>query len=351
MANYVWGENETQFFYQLDPELVLKAIESLGLKTTGRCLTLNSMENRVYEIEIDIPDSQIESEGQKFVVAKFYRPGRWTEEQILDEHQFLKDLEEGEIPAVGPLEFKGKTLFKLQEHNIYYTVFPRKGGRAPYEMTEEQLQMMGRLLARLHNVGANREAKHRLHITPESFGQQNLDYLIKEHFIPRHLKESFISVFSQIKSLITPLFENKIQHRIHGDCHWGNIIWRDQEGPSFIDFDDMLVGPAIQDIWLVVPGEDEYALRDRRILLEAYDSMRTFDYSSLKLIEPLRTLRYIHFAAWIAKRSKDPAFQTNFPHFYEASYWDNLLTDLTLQLSKIKASVTPNLSWESPPLF
>ena len=348
MSDYVWGEKETQFFYQLDPESVLKAVESLGLKTTGRCMALNSMENRVYEIEIDIPEHLIKSESEKFIIAKFYRPGRWTKEQILEEHQFLNDLEEAEIPAIGPLKFKDNTLFQLEGHDLYYTVFPKRGGRAPYEMTEEQLQIMGRLLARIHNVGAKREAKHRIKITPESFGQKNLDYLINENFIPPHLKERFVSVFSQIKFLIEPHFKNKIQHRIHGDCHWGNIILRDEEGPSFIDFDDMLIGPAIQDIWLVVPGEDEQAIRDRNILLEAYDGMRPFDYSSLKLIEPLRTLRYIHFAAWIAKRSQDPTFKLNFPHFYEPSYWDSLLQDLQLQLVKISDSLSPAQSWETP---
>lgn len=336
MSSYVWGDNVTQFFYELGPETVLSAVESLGFKTTGRCLPLNSMENRVYEIEIDLPVEKIKSESERFLIAKFYRPGRWTKEQIQEEHQFLMDLEKAEIPAIAPLIFQGKTLFKVPGQEIFFTLFPKKGGRAPQDMSKEQLQILGRLLARVHTIGEQRPSQHRLKINTLTFGRQNLDYLLKENFIPEHLKKSFTTIFERIDKLVAPAFEKETYHRIHGDCHWGNIIWRDQEGPFFIDFDDMLCGPAIQDIWLIVPGEDKYALKDREIFLEAYQSMRPLSRQSLKLIEPLRTLRYIHFAAWIAKRSKDPAFINAFPHFYEANYWEELLQDLRLQYVKIQ---------------
>ncbi|MCK5882392.1 MAG: serine/threonine protein kinase [Bacteriovoracaceae bacterium] len=341
MSTYMWGDNETQFFFQLGPGLVLDAIDELGLVTTGRCLTLNSMENRVYEIEIDIPEHTITSASDRFVVAKFYRPGRWTEKQIREEHQFLKDLTEAEIPVIAPLEFDGETLFKLKDHDLFYTVFPKKGGRVPDEMNREQLEITGRTLARLHTVGASRMANHRIQISPETYGTQNSKYLLDNNFIPSHIEPSFKEAIDELITTITPMFDGVSNHRIHGDCHLGNIISR-EEGPFFIDFDDMLVGPAVQDVWLIVPGDDEQAIINRNILLESYDSMRNFDYRTLKLIEPLRTLRYIHFAAWTAKRWEDPAFKLAFPHFGTDHYWSTLNVDLRVQLNKITPLVAPN---------
>ncbi len=346
MAKYMWGDNETRFFYELNPGLVLDAIDSLGLVTTGRCLPLNSMENRVYEIEIDLPSSEVKSPSDRFVVAKFYRPGRWSENQIREEHQFLEDLEEADISVIAPLKFDGETLFKLEDYDLFYTVFPKKGGRVPDEMNREQLEITGRLLARMHNVGVTRKAEHRIQITPETYGKQNFEYLLHNDFIPTHLKPSFETTMNELQNLITPLFEGVTTHRIHGDCHLGNIISREVEGPFFIDFDDMLVGPAIQDIWLVVPGEDEEAIKNRNILLESYDSMRSFDYRTLKLIEPLRALRFIHFAAWTAKRWEDPAFKHAFPHFGTDQYWSTLNIDLRVQINKINQLGAPSYNSE-----
>jgi Ser/Thr protein kinase RdoA (MazF antagonist) len=342
LSDYVWGNNKTQFFYDLRPEVILDAIDLLGLKTTGRCLPLNSMENRVYEIEVDRPDSEIGSESDKFVVAKFYRPGRWTKEQILEEHQFLLDLKEAEIPVIAPMVFEGETLFELKEQNLFYTLFPRKGGRVPQEMNTEQLQIMGRLLARIHNIGAIKNSNHRIKISPVSFGEMNLNFLLEGKFLPPHLESSYKEVITSICNSSLPLFEGIKSHRIHGDCHWGNIIWREEEGPFFIDFDDMLVGPAIQDIWLVVPGTDHYGIEDRRVLIEAYDSMRSFDHRELKLVEPLRALRFIHFAAWTAKRWEDPSFKKAFVNFGTEGHWQGLLNDLKYQLALIQNSSTPD---------
>tara|TARA_R110002072_G_scaffold1989_5_gene16580 strand:+ start:35682 stop:36701 length:1020 start_codon:yes stop_codon:yes gene_type:complete len=327
MAGYVWGDNETQFFYDLDPVTVLNSIDDLGFKTTGRCLTLNSMENRVYEIELD---------DGSFVVAKFYRPGRWSEEQILAEHKFLLELEEAEIPVIAPIKMQGKTLFRLKGDKVeklalFFTIFPRKGGRAPEEMNEEQLQIMGRLLARIHNVGETSNADSRVRIDSDSFGISNLEFLLKNNFLPPHYKNPFEKVVRDICDVSKDLFKDKKYLRIHGDCHKGNVIMR-PEGPYFIDFDDMLMGPAIQDIWLVTPATDMDGNMDREILIEAYQEMRSFNRSEIKLIEPLRSLRIIHFCAWIAKRSKDPAFQNAFPHFGTEEYWANQVHDLTTQL-------------------
>ncbi len=333
MSDYIWGDKETQFFFELTPDLVLQAVEDLGLKTTGRCLTLNSMENRVYEIEIDNPQAVIPSDH--FVVAKFYRPGRWSREQIQDEHDFMFDLQAEEVPVVAPLRFESESLFQLKEHQLLYTLFPKKGGRLVDEFSVEQLQIMGRMLARLHNVGAVKAASHRIQISPDSFGLQNLRFLLESRLLPAHLEASYQQVVEELCARMQPLFKKAATHRVHGDCHLGNIIWRPDEGPFFIDFDDMLMGPAVQDIWLVVPGTDSYAVNDREVLLEAYENMRSFDRSQLKLIEPLRALRFIHFSAWIGKRWNDPAFQRAFPHFGSAQYWDGQLADLRLQAEKI----------------
>lgn len=289
------------------------------------------MENRVYEIEIDNAADFPELITPN-VVTKFYRPGRWTEEQIREEHQFLKELVDNEIPVIAPLSFAGETLFKLDDHQLYYTIFPKKGGRAPDEMNIDQLEIMGRMLARMHNVGAATPAKSRIEISPESFGLQNLQFLIKNKMITSpHIQREYQKVVEEICTLATPLFKNIKNIRIHGDCHCGNVISRADDGMFFIDFDDMLSGPAVQDIWLITPGNDQHAIIDRNILLDSYQTMRDFNYLELKLIEPLRALRFIHFSAWIAKRWDDPAFKLAFSHFGEHHYWEIQLNDLMKQ--------------------
>lgn len=333
MSQSVWGDSKTEFFYNLTPEVILDAVEALGLKVTGRCLTLNSMENRVFEIEIEPDAPKIPSDH--FVIAKFYRPGRWSENQILEEHEFLIDLKRNDIAVIAPKKFDGKTLFLDKASNLYYCLFPKRGGRIPQEMTDEQLEITGRLLARMHNVGATKKANHRLHITPETFGRNNLNWLLESEVIPPHREGAYKDCVLEICDISEKLFKGKEQIRIHGDCHWGNMILRDEE-ISLIDFDDMLMGPPVQDIWLVVPGTDEESIIRRNILLEAYESMRHFKYDSLKLIEPLRALRYIHFTAWIAKRWEDPSFQNAFPHFSENNYWDIQINDLNTQLYLIR---------------
>jgi Ser/Thr protein kinase RdoA (MazF antagonist) len=328
MNQHIWGNSQTQFFFELTPEAILDSIQELGLEVTGRYFTLNSMENRVFELEV-------ENNGKgQFVIAKFYRPGRWSKEQILEEHEFLFDLKAEEIPVIAPFKFNDQSLFLDKKTGLYYCLFPKKGGRTPQEMTNEQLEITGRLLARIHNVGSSKKAKHRLEISPEVFGIQNLNYLLDNDKIPAHLELQYQDLVEEICSLSTDLFKTTAKHRIHGDCHWGNIIERDNK-ISFIDFDDMLIGPAVQDIWLTVPGIDEEAIIKRNILLDAYESFREFDYQSLKLIEPLRALRFIHFSAWIAKRWDDPSFKNAFPHFGDANYWDTQIYDLTVQRNLI----------------
>ncbi len=335
MNRYIWGDQDTQFFYQLDPNAILDSIETLGFKVTGRCFALNSMENRVYELEIE---SDSNNASEHFLIAKFYRPGRWTTEQILDEHAFLKELHEAEIPVIAPITVDDKTLFSIPDRKLEFCVFPKQGGRAPHDMNPELLQMLGRYLARLHNVGAVKSANHRLQINPETFGRKNLEFLLSSKAIPEKYQQAYETVVNQICEVSDPLFQGVDVHRIHGDCHWGNVIHREGKGLFFIDFDDMLMGPAVQDVWLLVPGQDDFAIADRQILIDAYQTMRPFDMGSLKLIEPLRSLRMIHFAAWITKRWEDPAFQVAFPFYGTDEYLTNQIKDLTCQYQQIRAS-------------
>jgi Ser/Thr protein kinase RdoA (MazF antagonist) len=316
----------SHFFYSLTPEKILEAVESTGLRCSGRCLTLNSMENRVYEVELELSDQEIEaltSRSERFRIVKFYRPGRWTREQIEEEHQFLFDLEQADIPVISPLKTSsGDSVSELPGLGIYFTVFPKCGGRSPDELSDEQLLWLGRLLARMHIVGASREARSRITISPESYGRQSVQILKQKRVVPLEFETSYFRTVEQAIELIEPLFKNLAIHRVHGDCHFGNILWGDL-GPFFVDFDDMVNGPAVQDMWLITGGRDQETVRQRNLLFEGYEQIRHFDRSSARLIEPLRFLRMTHFNAWIAKRWEDPAFQRSFPYFPSNNHWSS----------------------------
>ncbi len=328
-----WGDEKTRFFFELTPDRVLEAVEASGMLCTGRCMTLNSFENRVYDVELEA------DEGPKpRRVAKFYRPGRWSREQILEEHAFLDDLKSMEIPAIAPLAFPdGQTLHPTRDAQIWYAIFPKVGGRAPDELSEDQLIRIGRLLARIHNVGASKPAPHRVLIGPATYARANLEFLLADNQIPVDFQRRYQTVVEKICEVTEPWFAEAAHHRIHGDCHLGNLLWN-QEGPFFLDFDDMVRGPAVQDIWLLTPGRDADALRQREFLLEGYQEMRTFDRSTLRLVEPLRALRFVHYSAWIARRWKDPAFPLAFPEFGSHRYWTDETQDLEEQLRLIQES-------------
>lgn len=298
MSQSVWGDQPTEYFYSITPEIVLDCVEELGFVCTGRCTPLNSMENRVYEVEIE-PDSESEelplplNAPERFRVAKFYRPGRWSEEQILEEHQFLLDLKANDIPVVAPEQTpEGKTLRKVGKDGIRVAVFPKYRGKPPSELDDEQLSRIGRLLARIHNTGASKAAPHRIQISSQTYGIQNLEYLLKESILPIEIQSRYEHAVRKICELSQPWFDSAQSIRIHGDCHFGNLLWN-QEGPFFLDFDDMLMGPAIQDLWLIIAGRDNDAQAQFRVLLEAYEGMRDFDRRELRLIEPLRALRFV----------------------------------------------------------
>lgn len=348
-----WGDEKTKFFFELTPERVLEAVEASGLRCTGRCAALNSFENRVYEVELELSDDEMDRleaehgsrEGAIRAariasrrVAKFYRPGRWSREQILDEHAFVADLNAGEVPAVAPLAFAdGQTLHKMPGADHWYCLFPKVGGRSPDELTGEQLRRIGRLLARVHTIGASRPAKHRLEIGPESYGLANLEFLLKGNLIPLEFAARFRAAVESVCATTKPWFDAAPKHRLHGDCHLGNLLWSDA-GPFFVDFDDMVIGPAVQDLWLLIPGRVSEEGERIEALLEGYEEMRAFDRSTLRLIEPLRALRFVHYSAWIARRWEDPAFSQAFPHFGSHRYWNDLTLDLEHQNNLILAA-------------
>ena len=320
-------EQMSDFFYNLTPDIIIKAVESSGFEPTGHCMALNSYENRVYDLML---------EDDSHVVAKFYRPGRWSLEQIQEEHNFLFELQEDEIPVCAPLKFfDGATIHETE--GIYYTLWPRTGGRSADEFSDENIQILGRLCARIHNRGAAGKAPHRIELTGESYGLEPLDYLLTNNFLPDHCRNRYSDAVHEIVDLYTALSCDVPVHRIHGDCHAGNLL-HGSEGWFFLDFDDFLTGPAVQDLWMLVPARDKEGLRQRELFLGAYRQFRDFKTSWLRLIEPLRGLRYIRYAAWIALRWDDPAFPQAFPHFGTDQYWENETSDLEDLLEHIHTS-------------
>ncbi len=312
-------------FLQILPEVIFDAAETLGGRCTGRFYALHALENRVYDIEME--------EGPH-VIIKFYRPGRWSRATIQAEHDFLKALEASEIPVVCPLtDNQGQSIFEISE--VMFTIFPKRSGRLEPELTTEQLTRLGRFMARLHNVGATVKAAPRLRLDPQTYGRDPLKFLKNGNFVPMELASRFETIVTQICDAITPRFEDVKYVLLHGDCHSGNILWN-RDDPYFIDFDDMLYAPPVQDIWMLTGADDDYGKEQRRILLEAYEQIRTFDMTTMELIEPLRALRMIHFSAWIARRWEDSAFKVAFPAFGTEHYWQEQIEGLALQLEKVQ---------------
>ncbi len=350
MAKLSWGAGPTQYFFELTPDKVMSAIEAhplLGQKRmcTGYCQPLASFENRVYEVEFEEP---LEVKGFAVTgaradraVVKFYRPGRWTRDQILEEHQFMFDLLEEEIPVVVPYWFAqpGETLAQTEKNGegqdgLFFCIYPKVGGRQPEDLPKERLQQLGRLIARMHGVGSAREAIHRVKLNPEVYGQASLDFLLQERFVVApvelRIKMRFQQVVEQLIQRAKTAFKGQPLQRLHGDCHSGNILWNEKTGPFFIDFDDMVVGPPIQDLWLLAPDPEN--LKD---ILDGYHQWGDLPFGSTQLVEPLRGLRMLHYATWIAKRYDDPAFKKAFPHFESPRYWEELTQDLERQLERI----------------
>jgi Ser/Thr protein kinase RdoA (MazF antagonist) len=289
---------------------VLDAVEVGGLRCTGRCLPLRAFENRVYEVELD---------DERRLVIKFHRPGRWSRETILEEHAFLAELAAAEIPVVPPLDLgTGTTLGEID--GIFYSVFPKVRGRIMDELDAERRRLIGRTIGRMHAVGAARGARHRPRLDVQRYVHEPLEALAAGKCMPDNLLPRYRDVALRIAAATAPRLAAAKPQRIHGDLHWGNVLWT-SEGPVLVDFDDMLVGPPVQDLWLLARGDSEEARREREDLLAGYELFREFDRSTLALAEPLRALRIIYMSGWIARRYDDPAFPVAFPTFRLASYW------------------------------
>ena len=323
-SRYNQRMNTPHLYATLTPDCVLDAIDSLGLRCDGRLLALNSYENRVY---------QIGQEDGSQLIAKFYRPQRWSTAAILEEHAFVRELADLEIPVVPALELNGHSLHSY--HDFQFALFPRRGGRTPELEDSETLEWLGRFMGRIHAVGAIRPFSERPNLNIQHFGEEARDYLLENHFIPDDLRAAWLSVVEQALEGVRHCYAragNVASIRLHGDCHAGNVLWT-PDGPHFVDFDDARNGPAIQDLWMLLSGERSQMVSQLADILAGYEDFCEFNSRELHLIEALRTLRLLHYAAWLARRWNDPAFPAAFPWFNTAHYWQNRILELREQIA------------------
>ncbi|MBQ5942839.1 serine/threonine protein kinase [Massilia sp. AB1] len=315
---------ETHPFSRLDPQLVLEAIESVGLYGDGRLLALNSYENRVYQVGME--------EGPP-VVVKFYRPGRWSDAAILEEHAFVAELDEQEVPVVPAMVLDGRTLHAFG--GFRFAVFPRRGGRAPELDDPATLEWIGRFIGRIHVVGAAKPFLERPALDPQTFGREPYAYLRSHDFLPPELLQTWSSVVEQALDGVQRCYERAGELpllRLHGDCHGGNVLWT-PDGPHYVDFDDSRMGPAMQDLWMLLSGERQEMVRQMGDVLAGYEDFCEFHPRQLYLVEALRTLRLIHYSAWLASRWDDPAFPAAFPWFNTQRYWQDRILELREQVA------------------
>ncbi len=333
-------------FTGLTPDTVLDALDSVGLRGDGRLIQLNSYENRVFQVFLE--DSRV-------VVAKFYRPARWSDQQILEEHAFAADLMADECPVVAPWSLQlqpdaplqgrvcgdsttlegGSTLVEVVTAGGPYrfAVVERRAGRAPELESSANLAWIGRLLGRIHRVGARRPFVERTSLSVDLMGRASRDWLEQSGMVPPDALPGWLSAVDQVLDLARQAFDHAsplVTLRLHGDCHAGNILWTDA-GPHFVDLDDCLTGPAIQDLWMLLSGEPQAARRELNAMLSGYEQFMEFDDRELALIEPLRSLRMVHHSAWLARRWDDPAFKAGFPWFEQSSYWAQRTIELREQ--------------------
>ncbi len=313
-------------FNMLSPDTVIDIAEkALDRRLTSLSRPLNSYINRVFELEIE--------EGPA-VIAKFYRPGRWSRQALLDEHEFLTELDEREIPVIAPLRLADGTT--LGEHRgMYFALFPKKSGRRCDEPSDEQWEQLGRLIARVHAVGALHPPKDRITLSPSLSTRDNVEFILRSGVVPPELRREYEAAAQEMIELVTPMFEGVEIQRIHGDCHWANIIFRPDEGFYLIDFDDMATGPVVQDFWMLLPGYSQGTLLEIDLFLEGYQTFRPFDRRWLKLIEPLRAMRFIHFTAWCAAQAGDGSARRLAPGWGTPNYWRTEINDLKRQCGEI----------------
>ncbi len=325
----------TDSFYNLGPEQVLQAVESLGFRCNGYQLALNSYENRVYQVGVEQPVS-----GQDSIVAKFYRPNRWPDAAIQEEHAFTIELESLDIPVVPPLTIDANTLHRF--HDFRFALYPLRAGRAPDLEDSRQLEQLGRFLGRIHALGSVRPFTHRPILDISSFGDDSYEYLLEQGFLPPELEPAYERLGEELLDTIDDIFAAvRPQHiRLQGDAHPGNILWKaglqdDIGGPYILDFDDARMGPAIQDLWMFLSGDRAQMMHGIDTLLTAYTRFHDFDTTELRLIEPLRTLRMMHYAAWLARRWDDPVFRHAFPWFNSQHYWQEHILALKEQAAAL----------------
>ena len=309
----------SHLFYELSPDTVLDALDAVGLRGDGRLLALNSYENRVYQVGIE--------DGAP-VIAKFYRPQRWSDEAILEEHAFVAELHAAEIPVVPPLLLGGATLHSHQSYR--FAIFPRQGGRAPELDARGTLEWLGRFMGRIHAVGAVRPFIARPALDLQTFGEQSRDWLLEHDIVPQDLRASWTAISRLALDGVRRCYERAgdvAMIRLHGDCHVGNVLWTD-DGPHFVDFDDSRMGPALQDLWMLLSGERAEMGAQLADLLAGYEDFCEFNQRELYLLEALRTLRLLHYSAWLAMRWEDPAFRQAFPWFNTVRYWQDRILEL-----------------------
>ena len=320
-------------YSKLDPDTVINAVESKGFSSDARILALNSYENRVYQVGIDDQDP---------IIAKFYRPGRWSDKQILEEHQFSQALCDLDIPAIPPLRIDERdnqqnqqSLFNFQGYR--FSLYKRRGGRAPELTDMDHLYWLGKLMGRIHAVGQTSSFKFRPTLSIESFINRPFNYILEHNFMPELFRSSYKAIVNDILKHVESLYQQSQPNliRLHGDCHAGNILWTDN-GPHFVDFDDSRNGPAIQDLWMLLSGERHDQEMQLREILEGYQEFCDFDPQQINLIEALRSMRIIHYAGWLAKRWEDPAFPRAFPWFNTESFWGEHILQLKEQLALLQ---------------
>lgn len=321
-------------FHALTPDTVLSLVEeALAVRLNNICRPLISYINRVYELE---------NEAGTGLVVKFYRPGRWSEDALQDEHDFLLELTEKEIPVIAPLTLQnGRTLGNHEQ--MHFVVFPKKSGRSFDEYNDDQWLELGRLLGRVHSVGDDCLPRDRISLAPDKSTREQIDYILANDFIPGNLREQFSELTTDLLNEISPLFDNTEKIRIHGDCHFANLIYRPDESFYIIDFDDMSVGPPVQDFWMLLPDYHEESLLEIDLFLEGYETFRNFDRRTLRLIEPLRAMRFIHYTAWCAHQVVEDgrSHVAGAGNFGSQNYWEREIRDLGDQLERIRTGPVP----------
>ncbi len=316
-------------FSALTPDIIVPVVEkALGRPLLGFTHPLNSYINRVYELM---------AADRERIIVKFYRPGRWSKQALQDEHDFVIDCSKDEIPVVAPLPLKnGKTVGEAE--GIFFAVYPKRLGRVWEQTCEDDWKRLGRVVARAHVVGSRRAAKHRLQLHPEETTASDIAQLLDGGHIPSRYQKPFADISSQLLDHIMPMFDDAEYIRIHGDCHSKNILHRPDEGLLLIDFDDMVMGPPVQDLWMLLPGHVLESGAELELMIKGYREFRDFEESSIRLIEPLRSMRMLYFLDWISRQRQDPNFNVNFPNWSNDSFWADQVRELNQQFVNVMQS-------------